>query len=792
MRKKILLSSLLALTASLSLLSCQGDLSVSVGNSQDSVDSNHQSSDGEKEGAWADYDKAHVSQEYKGAANSGDQGINLSGISSEEKASLLGDVESWALKNHLLGIPLFGDGGWTLINPRVQPAKSKDIPNYGFGILREGKITSPMSSANEPTEAYRYYLHLPTSSNNADGKLNPFDAANSFASTLTGYCMSGLYGSRLIEDGNGGYEDNWEFYPVLAAAEPEPLDWDETTQTATKWKVKVRTTANTPSLHYSTASTKKFNGTDLSSFNGAAVKAEDYVYSYHLLLNGNNHYAYGAQFAPDIVGGNKYMADSADKKIGSTEDNELFAKEVGIKVLDDETIEFDFTSTMTKNEAMMKLETYGPTNKAFYELVTNYSNDDYSQFNYGSNTVYGGTTYTPADTLLSVGPYTLSKYDVGTGSNNEIIYDRNNDWFEIADEKAKGYDIYSIPGIYYRVKDTYGSDPTASYNDYQEGKLDEASIPVAYKSQWEGDKPGKYVTSNSTITALQINSCDQTRWDEIFGPDGTNWQLQNQYSYDPKTAEAWTVKPIMSNSDFLDGLYFSINREELAESMMAGASSDWMGEAYMVDVNTLQVYDETAAHMRAVKDWLPDQYGYSTAVAQQKFLSAMDALTESGAYQPGTATNPTEIHISIQLMVQRDIDEYGNTVKNYIESNFNTTQMLNKGYKLVVDLPTPPANAMDIYGIIASGCFDLIWGGISGGTGDAFGLTGCYTDSWDYGFMMSVGAPTNVDTGENGIIYDGYSYSMTGIFYAVEYGGPVVITNGAMDWDKTDALYAEE
>ena len=85
---------------------------------------------------------------------------------------------------------------------------------------------------------------------------------------------------------------------------------------------------------------------------------------------------------------------------------------------------------------------------------------------------------------------------------------------------------------------------------------------------------------------------------------------------------------------------------------------------------------------------------------------------------------------------------------------------------------------MDSYAIIASGCYDLAMGGISGGTADAFGMVGCYLDSFDYGFQLSVGPDTNADTGENGIKYNGKSMSMQAAFYAIEKGAPVLITDG--------------
>ena len=274
MKRSVLLTSIVALSAFFSLTSCNnagGDTTtppVGGTTTPGGDDTPVEPFDG-----WADEDAAHVAQEYKGVANSGEEGINLSGISASEKASLLGDVEAWALKNHLLGIPLFGDGGWTLLSTRVQPALNEYLANYGFGISREGKITSEMTAEQEPNPEYRSYYHSPWTPSNADGKLNPFDANNSAASSLNANNLMGLYSSRLKKNGEGGYLNEWEWYPALAEDVPEPVDWDEETNTATTWRIKVRTTG----VKYTTASTATVNGVDLSRFNGQEVSAKDYL-----------------------------------------------------------------------------------------------------------------------------------------------------------------------------------------------------------------------------------------------------------------------------------------------------------------------------------------------------------------------------------------------------------------------------------------------------------------------------------------------------------------------------------
>lgn len=781
MKKKLsFLSLFLALGTGLALVSCGGNQSSTPATTATTTGESSSSSSGGDEPTptvyWEEEDAAHVAQEYKGVANSGTEGINLSGISSAERASLLGDVEAWGLKNHLLGIPLFGDGGWELYSSRVSsPLNKQYVANYGYGILREGRITAAMNATQEPIEAYREYLHLGLSQ--ADGELNPFDSNNSSASNLLGYCQTALYGQRLVKDGNGSYEARFEWYGSLADGEPEPLDWDETTQTATKWKVKVRTGSDANPVTYKTLSTATINGTNVSSFNNVGIKAEDYVNAYRVLMNGKNTYSYATQYITDFVGAQEYYKATSDVKVFSSEDDAAW-KKVGIKVLDNNHIEFDFTSSQTKTNAMLNLSTYGPVNEDFFKLVTYWSDDaTFEPLNYGTTST--DKTLTPADTLLSTGPYTLKVYSAGTGSDNQIVYERNDDFIERKLENDSQYEVYSIKGVVMNINSNYSgtNGTTAVYNDYMDGKLDHSSIPTDKKSDWEGDHPEKYISGSTAISALQVNSTTEERWDELFGANGTNWENQNDYTYDSAKAATYVHKPILSNYDFLDGLYFCINREELANSLMLSPSSDWLAEAYMVDLDSGVSYINTAAHKRAVQDYLPETYGYSTAVAQAKFKSAMETLVQEGEYTAGTADNPTVISFDLQVMAESQKTRWANAVKNYMETAFNTA-CNSMGFKLVVNLPNAPTDYNEIYADMAAGCYDVCYGGINGGTGDAFGMTGCWLDSWDYGLQMSVGVSTMQDTGKGGIIYNGYSYSMQGIFYAVEYGSAVIIENG--------------
>lgn len=774
MSKKINLSKLVLFTAlsTLSLASCnKGEDPVSSVINPTSA-STSSSNPVSFDDLWKSEDEAHTSFEYKGAYSTGDQGVDYSSISASDKASILGDIEAYGLKNHLLGIPLFGNGGWTLVSTRISsPVNKTYIPNYGFGFEREGRITSALNSDQEKEVEFREFFHHGLSDFPSEG-LNPFDSNNSSSSNLLSYITGSLYGNRLVKDSNGGYKNTWEWYPSLAESEPEAIDLDSETNTATTWRVKVR---KDDEMKFHTNSTKTISSTPLSNFNGKKITAQSFVDAYRIMCNGNNKNSYASQYTNRFVGTEDYAKETENVKVFSADDDTAWAK-TGIKLIDENTIEFQFKSPQTKSNAMMNIS-LAPTDRDFFKLVTGYDTSSYDPLSYGKNTKLNDIYYDPSDTLLQSGPYVISNYSAGsTGTDNYIAMTRVDDFI---DRKLENNTVYNIKGHYFAINSAYGGEggQETVFQAFKAGKLDTASIPASRKNEFTSSSPEVYVEGNTTIQSLQVNSTTEERWNEVYGKDGLNWQLQTDYTYDEAAVRDYEVKPVMSNADFLDGLYFSLNRVELAESLMANPSSKWLAEAYLMDVDSNVSYTSTYAHHRAVKEYSPETYGYSTAIAQSKFKKAMQDLTEAGKYTAGTASNPTEITISILIMRESQRTNWASKVAKYMEDQFNAA-CNSLGYKLTVEIPTAPARPSDVYATMARGAYDLASAGISGGTGDAFGMSGVYIDSWDYGLQMGVGVDTNLDTGIGGITYKGYSMSMRAAFAMVEYGEPVVIENG--------------
>ena len=106
----------------------------------------------------------------------------------DERAEILGKLETYAMNNNLTGITLYEDGGYAMYNTRIQKGTEKFIPNYGFGILTEGNILEELPSSAEPTAAYRKYYHT----------YEPNDPATINYLNDKGSQVSGLYDYHIM------------------------------------------------------------------------------------------------------------------------------------------------------------------------------------------------------------------------------------------------------------------------------------------------------------------------------------------------------------------------------------------------------------------------------------------------------------------------------------------------------------------------------------------------------------------------------------------------------------------
>ncbi len=708
--------------------------------------------------------------------------LDLSGVSFSERIEIMGMMEEWAIKNHATGIPLYGDGGISLYSNRIDLPVDEYVMNYGFGVYREGRITQPLSATAEPTEAYRYYIHDYFATD--PGNVNPMDAADTLASDLYGNIVPSLWGTRLEKDSSGNYTGNYEFYPSLAfpnedgSIGPKAVNLNAATNTATKWRVKIRTTANTPNLKYKINSTKSIKGTALSSFNNSSVEAQDYIDAMRILSSQCNNYYYGFQFAQDtseIVGMADYF-NATKESMDSAEADAAWAK-VGYKLVtegEDTYLEFEFTHPCSQFMAMYRINSpmIAPVNKDFWDLIVNSggtsteANTTNTQF-YGQYFELGGQTFTPSDTYLSCGPYTLMEYTAPGqgGSTGRVVFTKNSEWFELETEP----NIYQVLGRVVNFNTAAGTDPTANYNAFRSGLVDSTSVPSSLRDQVSpGSTEYQYKeVPGQTVWQLQINSATQEEWNAIFGENGSLWG-NSQYSY---SGDEYECEPAMSNDSFINGIYVGIDREGLAQLTSSPIADSFFSDAYEVDPVDHIVYNDTEAHKNALKDYYPDTHGYNREAAGTLFHQAVEELQAQGHYPSGST-----ITIDVLWQLARQIDEEGAQLETDLETVFNEA-CDDLGVTLDIN-NISLADQNDFYPTVQTGQYDLAFASISGSTLDPLSFFQVIQSNNSSYFTLSWGYDSNEpselihwDADDDGV--DEYM-SFDAIFQAVNYGDAVV------------------
>ena len=69
------------------------------------------------------------------------------GVDYEEKARILATLEKYVVDNYLTGITIFSNGGKVCYNTRYKPQVNQYISGYGWGTVREGSFSAPLTKS---------------------------------------------------------------------------------------------------------------------------------------------------------------------------------------------------------------------------------------------------------------------------------------------------------------------------------------------------------------------------------------------------------------------------------------------------------------------------------------------------------------------------------------------------------------------------------------------------------------------------------------------------------------------
>ena len=723
------------------------------------------------------------------AAGKAAGGFNYSGGTSTEelnkRAEILGKLEKYAMDSHLTGITLFDNGGYVRYSPRVKiPTTSNQyIEGYGFGLLTEGELVGELSG-NDGGQNYKSFYH--TSFSQDPLKINQFTATGSQVSDLASYITSSYWSTRLIPTDHS----NYEWYPALATDsvkkptfnadgsvagyaaeatannEPIPAEPINSTGLYRKWRVYVKTDAHyAKGLKYTTASQALID----KGYNGRSVTIEDYEYIYQFLFTGSNNIVRGTEMANDTSYGIKGAQRFFGETKGMTDPDAIQAKWNEYKSSDKIGIHTGYDSTNESDYIDIELINAIDSFTAMYTLSSSLTSPLPKDFFVGPNAFNNGTLKENAkiygtfnnggdnkilDNTLCLGAYTLTTWN----KNSEIVFTRNDEWFETPN---KGGNRYKIPGVYYRSIDT-SEDTEANWKQLEAGNLDSAGVPSSKVETWQYGE-NVYATKGDATFKLNVNSCTKEQWNKLFGDNGTISPHSN-----------WNVKPWMSNDDFLDGLFYSIDREQFAKKRGVTPTVNYFSDAYqMRNAEGGSAYNQTDAHKEAVKGYAED-YGYNFDKATDCFRNAVKQLSEQAdGIVLGTKENPTIINIEICWMYQTDKKEYGNDIKAYFERAFNDDSVCGGRVKLDV-LQDAVTNWEDVYNErMMKGQFDLGFGAISGNTYNPLNFLEVLKSDNSSGFTLNWGTDTSVVDPKNPIVYDGKTWSFDALWEVADHGGIV-------------------
>ena len=676
-----------------------------------------------------------------------DGALSYAYASGEVKTEILGKLEKFAVESKLTGLTLYGDGGYVLYQPSVVKGTNQYVPGFGFGVLSSGSINDDLAGENNAAWK-RYYHSFETSDPQS---LNYMDDKGAVVGDLIGYVYAGYYTTFLNEEGNG-----YDWVGDLAKNNrPIPMNLDEATGMATKYEIPVKVGAE---LKYATGSSK------YAAFNNREVKLEDYVTPYQIYYTqsyGLERSAENLDGPGSIKGSNAYYEKSADGF-----NAEAWAN-IGIKteVRDGVSyIQFELNQACTPFYAMYYLSSsmFAPVPEDFIKAI---GGGDLAAgvANWGKNSQDGSENI--LDHVLCTGPYMLERWD----ADQQIVFKKNANY----DDRNGKY--YKIAGVHLNILAAQATDPEAAVNEFEAFRLHACGVPSTQLDKYLTD-PRTTMTSDSSTYKLNLNTCDEELWNELFGPQGTI-----------SKGSTWEVEPAMNNKDFVDGLSFALDRKTLAEALGRTPTANYFGSAYMQDPENGISYNATEAHKNAISSLVgkaagTDEYGYSLEQAKASFKKAAQQLIDDGVYEEGDT-----IEIEIAWQTQAQIQTTHNRIQAMYEEAFNTDD---NPLKLSV-VPWVGAEWSDVYyEKMMKGQFDIGFGSISGNTYDPLNFLEVLKSDNSSGFTLNWGTDTNEVTDK--LLFDGKYWSFDALWTAADRGAYVVQgANSPLDYSIDAPVTAE-
>lgn len=708
-------------------------------------------------------------------------------LTEEERNQITASMETYAMEHGLTGIKFTSNGSTAIYNERFQtPLLNADnyIPDYGWGTTQYGTISAPLEA--ETNEAYKMYYHSLLSPNSELGTINYMNSDQAAVSDLYSYIASSLFGKALNEDYTAT-EDTF----VLARENPEPLNLDEDGN-ATRWKVKVWVGGDADDEAKGVKAGLNFrtNSTSAAAFDQRPITLDDYVTPIKLMATGaigwyrGDEAANSNQGKSKLVGFSEYYEASAE--LEEVEDNATFLSKVPGVEIDptDNSIIFEFEQGFDETFARYFLDQMW-CNPVCEEFVASIDPNGEGNVIQGAK-VYGTSPAgkTPADTILSVGPYYLEVYT----PQQEVAFKRNETWpFDV---DSYGRDLYQIEGFYMRVDSALLTDQEESMKQFEAGYTDSVSITTDTQYEKYANDPRKRTVLPNGTFGTTFNRMDKALWEHYFGEGGLWYEMMNP---DGSLTANKVVNPILSNDNYFKALNLGFDREAFAEAEHDGIYYEYFQPNQKVNPTTNTFYNDTQEHKDAVKavygnafDDPGNTHSYAVQFMQDAIIEELDA----GHVDLGTVASPTNYGFSTSILssqyyyrISNYFNEYyglvfNEAVNSYVDADGNNP-LVESGSPLVSFSITNNEYSADASG--QNGLLSSVWSGVSDSQ-SVFSITGNSGDSIDYldilscnkaaGFELSFAVDTNIPSAY--LEWDGKYWSYESLWWACSGGGVTI------------------
>lgn len=606
---------------------------------------------------------------------------NYKFASADLRNTFFAAAEKYLLNNMYAGVPIMADSGFVLYSERLQLPVENAVPlmNYGpeFGTMTEDDSTVIMADG-ELGNAGEYTYRARLGENPTTFQQWIYDDETS--ADVMGWMLDAPYITVF-----NSAKDGFEVVPSMASDYPQPIDGRELVtgvEVSKIWQIPLR-----DDLVWT-----YHEDTDTSGFpvGHEIINATDFIDTYKLALDNDWFRA--------TSGGGAFLTSSTEiKNAQAYIDDECAWGDIGIKKVDDNTIQFEFVNDMSEWNVRYFLASFvmGPINTDLYASLQD-----------GEVNTYG----TSAETTAYNGAYVMDYYEADV----LVHYTKNPNFHN--------QDLYFYTNRSYRII----LDDSVAFQEFIAGKLEQAGLQAANYDQYKTDPRLKRIPGETTYR-LMINGLGTVE----------NQQAQFEGSdYEPE--------PLLANQNFKRAMYFAINRKELAEVVLKTNQAQMYlyTDAYLIDPQ----FSTTAFRNTDFNDIVADGLsastnGYNSDLSASYWTAAIDALVADGSYEEGTEANPTIINIDLNIYAGSDNQVlFGNFIKDAFETIF-----VSDTHHIKVEVTPAPKEFPSIYyDYMMIGNFDLSIGGIGGGVLDAANFLDTYCSDNRSGFTLNWGIDTSI------------------------------------------------